>query len=213
MSSGLSWPSEETPENRPDWREKFALGADLALIGIVVTVAALPALSLPAALAAGSTAVRHRYLTGKLPQLRPLLRQFGRSLLPGVPAVLIGLLLLVDLVAVSRGWVPGGTPVFTLTAAAVTWLAGVATLALVAVGREPATPWRAALRWSWDTALTRPWAALAPALAGVLAFFLALSMPATIPLVVGFHLFAAHVISDRLAPAPTEARGGHHPEA
>ncbi|GAA4966876.1 hypothetical protein [Actinoplanes utahensis] len=217
-AAGMNWPADETPENRPDWREKFALGADLALIGIVVTVAALPALTLPAALAAGSTAVRHRYVTGKLPSFRPLLRQYGRSLLPGLPAVLIGLLLLVDLIAVSRGWVPGGTPVLVLTAVVVTWLAGAATLTLVAVGREPGIRWRAALRWAGDQAITRPWTALAPALAGVLAFFLALSMPATIPLVIGFHLFAAHVISDRLAPAapptaPAATRGGHHPGA
>ncbi|MBW6439662.1 hypothetical protein KZ829_38635 [Actinoplanes hulinensis] len=186
---------------RPDWRERFALGTDLALIGIGVTVAALPVLTLPAALAAGSTAVRHRYHAGSLPAFRPLLRQFRRTLLPGVPVVLVAALLLIDLVALSRGWVPGGTPMLVITAAVVTWLAGVTTLTLVAGGRDPSQSWKAAIGWAWGQAVSRPWSAIAPALAGMLAFFLALSVPATIPLVVGFHLFAGHVLSDRLAPA------------
>ncbi|MEU4619796.1 hypothetical protein AB0G04_07440 [Actinoplanes sp. NPDC023801] len=215
----MDWPREDEPEPRPDWRERFALGADLALIGIVVTVAALPIVTLPAALAAGSTAVRHRYTAGRMPAFRPLLRQFRRGLLPGLPFVLVAALLLVDLVALSRGWVPGGTPVLAVTAIVAGWLSGLATLALVAVGRAPETPWRSALAWAWNRGTTRPWAAFAPALAGVLAFFLALSMPATIPLVIGFHLFAAHVISDRLAPSSSSpdgappVRGGHHPSA
>jgi hypothetical protein len=211
--SGMDWPVEEAPDQRPDWRERFALGTDLALIGVVVTAAGLPVLTLPAALAAGSTAVRHRYRFGRLPAFRPLLRQFRRALLPGIPFAVVALLLLVDLIAVSRGRVPGGTPVFTATAVAACWLMGFATLVLVAVGRRATSalatpgsvpdgpaPGTSALRWAWEQATARPWSALAPALAGVLAFFLALSVPATIPLVIGFHLFAAHVISDRLAP-------------
>jgi hypothetical protein len=210
--AGMDWPREDEPEYRPDWRERFALGTDLALIGVVVTAAALPVLTLPAALAAGSTAVHHRYRNGRLPAFRPLLRQYGRSILPGIPFVLVAVLLLIDLMALSRGLVPGGTPVLLLTGGVACLLAGMATLALVAVGRDPGTPWKAALAWSWSRTTARPWVALAPALAGVLAFFLALSVPATIPLVIGFHLFAAHVISDRLAPA-SSIRGGHHPSA
>ncbi|WP_430791407.1 hypothetical protein [Actinoplanes sp. G11-F43] len=197
----LEWPVDEEPDRRPDWRDRFALGTDLALIGVVVTAAGLPLLTLPAALAAGSTAVRHRYRTGRLPRFRPLLRQYGRAVLPGAPFALVAALLLVDLVALSRGWVPGGPPLLALTGLAVTWLAGTGTLFLVATGRDPAAPWRDRLGWAWRQATGRPWSALAPALAGVLAFFLALSVPATLPLVIGFHLFAAHVISDRLTPA------------
>ncbi|MFC4071212.1 hypothetical protein [Actinoplanes subglobosus] len=210
--AGMDWPREDEPELRPDWRERFALGTDLALIGIVVTAAALPVLTLTAALAAGSTAVHHRYREGRLPAFRPLLRQYGRSVLPGIPFVVVAVLLLIDLMALARGLVPGGTPVLLITGGVACLLAGMATLALVAVGRDPDTPWRAALSWAWSRMSARPWSAIAPALAGVLAFFLALSVPATIPLVIGFHLFAAHVISDRLAP-PSSIRGGHHPSA
>ncbi|HWS34828.1 MAG TPA: hypothetical protein VN408_19065 [Actinoplanes sp.] len=192
----LQWPADEEPDQRPDWRERFALGADLALIGVLVTIFGLPLLTLPAALAAGSVAVRQRYRTGRLPGFRPMLRRYGRAVLPGTPFTGAAVLLAADLTALSRGWVPGGTPVLILTAGVATWLAGFATLLLVAIGREQAAP----LNWAWTQATGRPWSALAPALAGVLAFFLALSVPATIPLVIGFQLFAAHVISDRLAP-------------
>ncbi|WP_309238336.1 hypothetical protein [Actinoplanes aureus] len=193
------WPAEDAPAARPDWRERLALGTDLALIGFLVTVAALPVLTAPAALAAGSAAVRHRYTTGGLPPVRPLLRLYRRTILPGLPVLLVAMALLVDLVAISRGWVPGGPVLFTATAAVAAFLGGFATLAVVAIGRDPSRPLRDAAGWAWQSATARPWTALAPALAGVLAFFLALTVPATIPLVVGFHLFAAHVISDRLA--------------
>ncbi|MEU4424908.1 hypothetical protein AB0F81_30175 [Actinoplanes sp. NPDC024001] len=196
----MAWPQDDAPPARPDWRERFALGTDLALIGVLVTVAALPVLTAPAALAAGSAAVRHRYTEGNLPPVRPLLRLYRRGILPGIPVLLVAVALLVDLVAISRGWVPGGTVLFTGTAAVAAFLGGFATLTLVAIGRDPGLSPRDAARWAWRSSTARPWTALAPALAGALAFFLALTMPATIPLVIGFQLFAAHVISDRLAP-------------
>ncbi|GLX99993.1 hypothetical protein [Actinoplanes sp. NBRC 101535] len=194
-SDGLHWPQEEPARHRPDWRERFALGADLALIGILVTVAALPVLTAPAAVASGSAAVRHRYHQGTLPPVRPLLRLFRRTLLPGLPVLVLTAAILIDLIAVGRGWVPGGQPLFVLTAAAAGFVAGLGTLVLVAVGRDPELPWRDAGHW----AIERPAAAGGTALAGALAFFLALTVPATLPLVVGFHLFAVHVITDRLA--------------
>lgn len=195
-----NWPQEDAPAARPDWRERLALATDLALIGFLTTVAALPVLTAPAALAAGSAAIRHRYTTGSLPAVRPLLNLYRRTFLPGIPVLLVAVVLLVDLVAISRGWVPGGAVLFLATAAVAAFLGGFATLTVVAIGREPSRQLREAAGWAWQSATTRPWTALAPALAGVLAFFLALSVPATIPLVVGFQLFAAHVISDRLAP-------------
>ena len=206
MRADISWPREDAPPGRPDWRERFALATDLALIGVLVTIAALPLLTAPAALAAGSAAVRQRYERGTLPRVRPTLRRFRRGLLPGLPALVVAALLIADLIAVGRGWVPGGpvlliAPVMLLgTAAVAGWLAGVATLALVTLGREPDLSWRIAGRWAWNRATARPWAAIAPAATGLVALFLALSVPATIPLVVGFQLFAAHMIADRLAP-------------
>ncbi|BBH71378.1 hypothetical protein ACTI_80630 [Actinoplanes sp. OR16] len=181
---------------RPDWRERFALGADVALIGILTTVVALPVLTAPAALAAGSSAIRHRYTSGSLPPLRPLLHQFRHGLLRGLPVILLAAALLLDLTAIGRGWVPGGPLLLILTAAAIAWLAGVAGLTLVIVGRNPQSPWRAAARIAGN----QPKAVAAISATGVLAFFLALTIPVTIPLLVGIQLFAAHILADRLSP-------------
>ncbi|WP_229072958.1 hypothetical protein [Actinoplanes sp. DH11] len=191
---GSGWPEEQvTP--RPDWRERFALGADVALIGIVTTVAALPLLTAPAALAAGSAAIRHRYREGGFGPLRPLLRQFRRGLLPGLPMLLVAVLVLADLTAVGRGWVPGGRPLLTVTAVAAFALGGLASVILVALGRAPDRAWAEAAAWAWN----QPRAVAAAGAVGALTFFLALTVPATIPLIVGFHLFAAHVLTDRLS--------------
>ncbi|MEU4695345.1 hypothetical protein [Actinoplanes sp. NPDC023714] len=192
----MQWPVEEHVVPRPDWRERLSLATDLALIGIVTTVFALPVLTAPAALAAGSAAIRHRYASGGLPPLRPMLHRFRHGLLRGLPVVLAAAALLLDLTAVARGWVPGGPPLLLLTAAAIAWLAGVAALTLVILGRREPQPWREAAREAW----TRPKATAAIAATSVLAFFLALTVPATIPLLVGFHLFAAHILADRFFP-------------
>jgi hypothetical protein len=173
----------------------MALATDLALIGIGVTVLALPLITAPAALAAGSTAVRGRYLDGRIPDWRLLLRVYRRGILPGLPVLLAVAALVLDLAAVRGGWVPGGPLLLTITAMAAIWLAGVAALTLVALGRTPDQSWRAAARWAWD----HPKCVAALSLTGVIALFLALAVPVTVPLVIGFHLFAVHMISDRLA--------------
>ncbi|MBB2944173.1 hypothetical protein FB565_003902 [Actinoplanes lutulentus] len=185
---------EDQAPPRPDWRDRFTLGTDIALIGIVTTVFALPVLTAPAALAAGSAAVHHRYRQNTLPPIRPLLRQFREGLLRGLPVLLIALFLLLDLTAVARRWVPGGPVLLIATAAATAWLAGIAGLSLTALGRDPNQSWRTAARWSW----THPAATGAITTTAAIALFLALSVPATIPLIIGFQLFAAHMISDRL---------------
>ena len=185
---------------RPDWRERFALATDLALIGIVVTIAALPVLTAPAALAAGSVAVRRRYRDERFPPLRELLRHFRQTLASGVLALLAVLagtaVLGLDLVAVRQGWVPGGPALLAATVGAAVWLSGLLTLTLVELGREPGTAWRAA----WRRATRRPWCALAVALTGLVVAFLTYVLPPALPILLGFHLFAAHVITDRLTP-------------
>ncbi|WP_433825462.1 hypothetical protein ACQP2E_25510 [Actinoplanes sp. CA-015351] len=185
---------EEQAPARPDWRDRFTLGTDIALIGIITTVFALPVLPAPAALAAGSAAVHHRYRQNTLPPIRPLLRQFRESLLRGLPVLLMALFLLLDLTAVSRGWVPGGPLLLAATAVATAWLGGMAGLSLAFLGRDPNQSWRTAASRSW----THPRATGAIAVTAAIALFLALSVPATIPLIIGFQLFAAHMISDRL---------------
>ncbi|GLW31585.1 hypothetical protein [Actinoplanes regularis] len=194
-TAGPDWPAEEPPPARPDWRERLTLATDLALIGLAVTVLALPLVTAPAALAAGSAAVHGRYSDGRLPPWRPLLRQYRRSILPGLPGLLAAIVLVIDLAAVRGGSVPGGPVLLAVTALATIWLAGAAALVLVALGRDPDLPWLTAARWAGN----RPKCATALAGLGLIAFFLALAVPVTFPVVIGFHLFAIHMVSDRLA--------------
>ncbi|GAA2883845.1 hypothetical protein Acy02nite_07640 [Actinoplanes cyaneus] len=189
------WPAEEAPPARADWRDRLALATDLALIGIGTTVLALPVITAPAALVAGSAAVRGRYLDGRIPSWRPLLRIYRRGLLPGLAVLLIVAALILDLAAVRGGRVPGGTPLFALTTAVTVWLSGVAAVTVAALGRTPDLPWREAARWAWN----QPRCAAALAVTNLLAIFLALVVPATVPLVIGFHLFATHMLTDRLS--------------
>ncbi|MBB4744654.1 hypothetical protein BJY16_008113 [Actinoplanes octamycinicus] len=191
----LNWPVEESPPARIDWRDRLALATDLALIGLAVTALALPVVTAPAALATGSAAVHGRCRDGRLPSWRPLLRQYVHGILPGLPALLAAVALLIDLTAIRNGWVPGGPALLAVTVLAAVYLSGVAALTVVALGRSPELPWRTAARWSWE----RPTCATALAATGVIALVLTLAVPVTLPLVIGFHLFALHMIANRLA--------------
>ncbi|GIJ46536.1 hypothetical protein Val02_34220 [Virgisporangium aliadipatigenens] len=197
----MRWPEEAPTPVRRDWRDSFAAMADLALIGILVTVAALPVFTLASAVRAGSMAVRHRYTTGELPPVRPLLTAFHRGLWKGAAVTALALLatalLALDLAALAGGAVPGGTPLLLVTAAVTLWLVGVAVATVVHCGRHPDAGWRTAAGWALRLA---PHRSLPAALAVGLAAFLSLAIPATIPLLPGFALFAAHVLTDRLSP-------------
>jgi hypothetical protein len=197
----MNWPEEAPPVARRDWRDTLASAADLALIGIAVTVAAAPVLTLATALRVGSAAVRHRYTTGSLPPVRDTLRTFHKGLWKGMVvsalAVIAGAVLALDVAALAGGRVPGGRPLLIVTVAAVLWLIGVATATIVHLGRTPEAGWRAAAGWAIRLA---PHRSLPAGLAVVLAGFLAMAVPATLPLLPGFGLFAAHVLTDRLTP-------------
>src|SRR4051812_50026813 len=73
---------------RRDWRDAARDATDLALLGIAVSIAALPLLTAPAAVAAGSAAVHDRLATGDWPAPGRTLRRVGpggRAGLPGAP--------------------------------------------------------------------------------------------------------------------------------
>jgi hypothetical protein len=190
---------------RTDWRDGLSTAADLALIGIAVTLAAAPVVTAGAAVRTGSLAVRRLVDGERVPPAGELWRTFRRSLLPGFAATVVVLavagLLLVDLVALSSGRVPGGPVAVALTgcvSAALAALAGL-TVARLGGGSDGGgdVGWLAALRWAGGTARRRP--AIAAAVAGVLALAatLAVLVPATGPLVVGFTLYAIHVVARR----------------
>ncbi|MET8154625.1 hypothetical protein ACIBSW_07700 [Actinoplanes sp. NPDC049668] len=182
---------------RRDWRDTVQVATDLALLGLVVTAAALPLLTAGAAVAAGSAAVHHHLAHDRWPSARLSWAVFRRALVPGLLAgpacVAAAALIVVDLLAVRRGAVPGGTPLLLLTATLVAAAAGYAGLAVVAIGARPDRPWRDAAR---GVPLNRalPAAAGVLALAGVLAV---LVHPVLVPVLAGYALFALHVVARR----------------
>jgi hypothetical protein len=186
---------------RTDWRDGLATAADLALVGIAVTLAAAPLVTAGAAVRTGSLAARRIVDGERVPPLGELWRVFRRAVLPGLAAAAVLLavaaLLVVDLVALSSGRVPGGLPAIALTACVAAAVAAVAALTVARLGSDVDCGWLAALRWAGGTARRRP--VIAAGVVGVLALAVALAVlvPATAPLVVGFTLYAIHVVARR----------------
>jgi hypothetical protein len=183
-----------------DWRDTLRLAADLALLGIVVTLLSLPLLTAGAAVAAGSHAVGHLLAYGRWPSFAELWRAFRGRLVPGLvagPAVLAASVLLVlDVAALRRGAVPGGAPVLAVMLLVAACGAGyVAVLAVRAGTLEPG-----AARAAMGVSLAHPAAPAAAvailAVAAVLAVFI---HPALIPVLAGYALFALHVVTTRRA--------------
>ncbi|MDG4828163.1 hypothetical protein O7627_02440 [Solwaraspora sp. WMMD1047] len=200
---------------RLDWRDLVRNAADLALLGIVATLAAVPVVTAPAAVATASAAVRFWIEHGHWPGVRPALRGFARALLPGLGALLVvavvaGLLGL-NLLALLNGVVPGGTPAAVLTGALAALGAGLGGLIVVQIGGQSSRGWRAAARTAGRRAAERPLALLA--VTGVLALaavLCTLILPLLTPIFLGYLLFALHAVTRRLdPPLPARASPGH----
>ncbi|MET7398620.1 hypothetical protein ABZS66_34540 [Dactylosporangium sp. NPDC005572] len=185
---------------RRDWRETYTVMADVALVGLAVTAASVPLVTAGAAVRAGSAAIAS-IVAGEGVDLRRLWRIFRSSLLPGLAAaalaVVVAWLLLFNVGAVASGRVPGGLPVLVGTGAAVVALLAVAVLTVVRLGRDDVPGWRAAVRWAAGTVWRQPVAAAMVAGVSTIAAALGAMVPVTAPLVVGYALFAAHVLVAR----------------
>ncbi|MEV4532515.1 hypothetical protein AB0J82_01635 [Asanoa sp. NPDC049518] len=215
---------------RPDWRDTVRVATDVALLGLLMVATSLPVVTTGAAFATASYAV-HTFLTDdRWPAPRACWHVFRRALLPGALATAVVLtaawLVTVDLTAVSTGRVPGGAVVAGLTGVIAAAACGYAALALVALGRglsvaaanahadpsanahsSPAAP-AGAWRWAAKAAASaRP--ATVGAAAGVigLAGLLAVLVhPILAACLVGYALYALHVVTRRLTPnAATQA--------
>lgn len=200
--SGAGWPEETAGPPGRDWRDTFSTAADLALAGIVVTVLALPLLTAGAAVATGSTAIRHWVEHRSWPGLRELAELFRRALLPGLGATLVAVavtvLLILDLAGLASGTVPGGTPLVVVTALLAAAAIGLAAVVVVEVGDRGARGWLASTRAAVHRAVASPW--LVPAMIGTLVVpvILALLIPIVAPIALGFTLFAIHVVAVRI---------------
>ncbi|WP_433260290.1 hypothetical protein ACQPWR_16940 [Micromonospora vinacea] len=187
---------------RRDWRDVARDAADLALLGILLTLAAAPLLTAAAAAGTASAAVHDWTRTGSWPSARTTVRRFGCSVLPGVPVSLLALaaavLLAADLVALATGRVPGGTAALLVTALIAAGLAGYAGLVVVEVGGNGGGRWRASARSAARACLDAPtrWAALTGVVA--LAVLLAvLVTPVAVPILAGYTVAALHAVAAR----------------
>ncbi len=180
---------------RGGWRDTLRVAADLALLGVAVTAAALPVVTAGAAVATGSAALHHFLRHDHWPGARALTRTFRRGLLPGLAASACAAgaagLLTLNLLAIEAGVVPGGRPLTLLTVALAAAAAGWAGLVVVRVGVRGGRGWWAAARTA-----TTPAALLAAA--GVVALSVLLGVlvhPALTPVLAGYALFALHAVA------------------
>lgn len=202
------WPEESDALGAPaavgrDWRDTLRDAADLALLGILTTLAALPLVSAGAAVATASTALHQWARQGHWPPARDLLRTFGRALLPAAVATLVAAagaaLLTANALALAAGAVPGGTALVVVTALLGALACGLAGMIVVQVGRQDAQGWRDAARLATRTALDRPVTLLAATGTVAIATALgALVLPLITPILAGYVLFALHAIARRL---------------
>jgi hypothetical protein len=139
--------SDAQPARFPGATSAFGLLGEVLLVGVLVTVASLPIVTLPAALAAG---VRHlgRYLRAEGSELRhfwlDLRAGLAGGLVVGAVALVIAVVLVLDLLLAASGALPGAEAI-----AIVGWvgLAVLATALCTAAGRwAPETGWPAAVR-------------------------------------------------------------------
>jgi len=153
-----SGPSAAPPARFPGATSAFGLLGEVLLVGVLVTVASLPIVTLPAALAAG---VRHlgRYLRAEGSRLGMFWRDVRAGLIGGigigVAMAAITALLILDIWLAGTGALPGGAAV-----AVVGWvgLAALATALCTAAGRwTPVHGWLDAVRQ-----VPRAWRADAP---------------------------------------------------
>ncbi|MGM7679430.1 hypothetical protein [Microbacterium sp. A94] len=138
---------EMLPARFPGAGAKFALFGEAMLIGLLITLIALPVITLPAALAAG---VRHlrRFIAAEGSRLGLFWTDVKRAILPGLvvgaAALVLTLILLLDVDLARSGFLPGG-PVIEV----IGW-AGLAALSLALLASAgtwtPEIGWRGALR-------------------------------------------------------------------
>jgi hypothetical protein len=200
---------------RPDWRDTVRAAADLALLGILLTLAGLPVVTAGGAVATAARAVHHFAHEDGWPRATDLGRTFVRALLPGLGPTLLVFgavaLFALDLAALRTGRVPGGEPMLALTGVLA---AGAAGFGALVVGLLPrAEGWRAAARSAAALVAARP-AALAAA-TGLVALATALTAllhPVLAPMLAGYTLYAAYALAVRFTTStvtlPTETTAG-----
>lgn len=139
---------ERAPARFPGVKGSFALFGEVLLTGLLVTIAGIAVITLPAALAAGIRHVR-RYVKADASHVSLFWRDFVKALpgglVVGIVALVLSGLLSLDLVLANSGFLPGGAAIGVVGWAGLV-LVGV-TLLAAAGAWTPQLGWRAAL-WS-----------------------------------------------------------------
>lgn len=170
---------DHVPARYPGAKGVFALFGEVLWTGLLITIAALPIITLPAALAAG---IRHlrRYIAAEQSHTRAFWQDWRLALLPGgliagVITAAAAIVLALDVIVAQSGALPGGPAV-----ALIGWAGLVAlgtALLLTASAWTPETGWRTAIRGIPRTAGADPagtaYLAIAAILVGVLTWMLA----------------------------------------
>jgi hypothetical protein len=189
------------PLPRPGWRDSVALAADLALVGIALSVGCFTVIGAGGALVTASVAVDQAVAHRSFPSAVNLLGTLRRALLPGAAAMLAAAvpfgLLVLDALAVASGRVPGGAPLLLVTVLVAAGALAVAGTALVRLGQTGGRGYRHALRFAVRLLARRPMLGVAVVATVAAPVLLAAMVPATAPLVPGFALFALHVVVRR----------------
>ena len=138
---------ERAPARNPGAAGAFALFGEVLMIGLLVTIAGLAIVTLPAALAAG---IRHlrRYVAAEGSPYA-LFWQDVRKALPGglvvgVAGLALALLLLLDIDLAGSGFLPGGAVIGIVGWAGL--IVGAVALLTAAAEWTPETGWKAAIR-------------------------------------------------------------------
>lgn len=176
----------------------FALLGEVLWTGIVVAVAGLPLVTLPAAVAAGAAHLR-RHLRGEGASFGQFMADLRRAVpggaVVGAAALILVVVVAADLVIVLGGGVPGAAPVGVVVA--LVGVAGIGLVATAAASWRPGAPWRRLLRdaavASWRDPRGVALTAVAFGLTGVAVWqFLPLVIPA-----LGVLVFALVVVAER----------------
>ncbi|MGY4859410.1 hypothetical protein [Cryobacterium sp. AP23] len=141
-----SGPAQLAPARFPGAQNRFALLGEVLTVGILVTAASVPLITMPAALVAGTRHMR-RFLLAEESTLAAAVADFRKALLGGVvvgiATLALTLVLLLDIDLAASGALPGG-PLIGL----VGWLglAGLGLALFTAAGLwAPDAGWRRAI--------------------------------------------------------------------
>ncbi|OLT19906.1 hypothetical protein BJF78_10020 [Pseudonocardia sp. CNS-139] len=179
---------------------RLELLAESLLLGVLVAVAAVPVVTLPAALAAGCAGVR-RIAGHRKAGARVFAGDLRRALRTSAPAGAAvaggGALLGFDAFVLLRSAIPGRTAVAVVVAAVA--LAGLVVLVRAAAGWRPEQRWTASLRAAGQRGAADLSGSALLAAAVVTVSVLTWQLPALLPLTLGCLVVAGVAVETRAA--------------